>query len=373
MAMIGTMLEVAIRARRQLHTERDLRQTELLLQAGSELAAMRLASGEDYEGETWAPGPDSLPRPAQVTIEVKRDPEMPLWHVSVVAEYPADSDQSVRRSQSFFYQAGFTLVELLVVIAIIGILIALLLPAVQAAREAARRASCLNNLSQLGLAIHNYEFQYEALPSGSINPTGPILSEPKGIQWSWIAQILPYMEGMAIYNHLDQSAGAYAEVNAEARAVLIATLVCPSDGVEFFNSLDTVVRTSYVGCHNDSEAPIDIDNNGLLFLNSKVRYSDIYDGSSYTILLAEALTNPEGLGWLSGTRATLRNTSLIESYRRTGSGVHQSDQESDVAELDPLFVGGFGSHHPGGMNVNFADGSTRFLSNATDPEVLKQL
>ena len=106
MAMIGTMLEVAIRARRQLHTERDLRQTELLLQAGSELAAMRLASGEDYEGEIWAPGSDSLPRPAQVTIEVKRVPETPSWHVSVVAEYPADSDQSVRRSQSFFYQAA---------------------------------------------------------------------------------------------------------------------------------------------------------------------------------------------------------------------------------------------------------------------------
>ncbi|MDX1930059.1 MAG: DUF1559 domain-containing protein, partial [Pirellulaceae bacterium] len=69
---------------------------------------------------------------------------------------------------------GFTLVELLVVIAIIGILVGLLLPAVQAAREAARRCQCSNNLSQLGLAMHHYEFNAEQLPSGVINPEGPI-------------------------------------------------------------------------------------------------------------------------------------------------------------------------------------------------------
>ncbi len=61
---------------------------------------------------------------------------------------------------------GFTLVELLVVIAIIGILVALLLPAIQAAREAARRTCCLNSVMQLGLAVHNYEFNFEALPPG---------------------------------------------------------------------------------------------------------------------------------------------------------------------------------------------------------------
>ena len=60
---------------------------------------------------------------------------------------------------------GFTLIELLVVIAIIAVLIALLLPAVQAAREAARRAQCVNNLKQLGIAIHNYEGTWNALPS----------------------------------------------------------------------------------------------------------------------------------------------------------------------------------------------------------------
>jgi prepilin-type processing-associated H-X9-DG protein len=264
-------------------------------------------------------------------------------------------------------------VELLVVIAIIGVLIALLLPAVQAAREAARRTQCKNNLTQLGLAIHNFEFHFEALPSGSINPEGPIRNVPEGIQISWIVQILPYIEQNALSRLCDVKAGAYANANAQIRAAIIPTLECPSDPRPNVNEQATVARSCYVGCHHDAEAPIDKDNHGLLFLNSKVRYEDIYDGSSATILLGEAFTEPDGLGWISGSRATLRNTSIVEPRRPDLAVPNRPPAEVNLAERDPLFVGGFGSNHPGGMNVQFADGSTRFVSNNIDRDVLRQI
>ena len=83
--------------------------------------------------------------------------------------------------------------------AIISMLVVMLLPAVQAAREAARRTNCLNNMAQLGLALHNYEYHFEALPPGVTNPDGPIRNEAQGIHVSWIVKILPYMEERAVF------------------------------------------------------------------------------------------------------------------------------------------------------------------------------
>jgi prepilin-type N-terminal cleavage/methylation domain-containing protein/prepilin-type processing-associated H-X9-DG protein len=267
---------------------------------------------------------------------------------------------------------GFTLVELLVVIAIIGILIALLLPAVQSAREAARRTSCLNNLTQGGLAIHNYEFHFEALPPGVTDSAGPIRNEAQGKHVSWIVKVLPYLEQNILFRRFDQEAGAYAAVNAEVRAAQIPTLHCTSDPVPYVNQGNTVARSGYAGCHHDVEAPIDADNHGLLFLNSKVRYAHIYDGSTVTILLGEAINGLDGLGWVSGTRATLRNTSSIEA----GAPYlpqPQAEAKDDREKSGSLFVGGFGSYHPGGVNIGFADGSTRFVSQNVESKVLRLL
>jgi prepilin-type processing-associated H-X9-DG protein len=98
------------------------------------------------------------------------------------------------------------------------------------------------------------------------------------------------------------------------------------------------------------------------------------DGSSQTLLIGEALTAVNGLGWVSGTRDTLRNTSEIETFRRFNQTVGVAGQRSaeEIAK-DPLHVGGFGSHHSGGLNVSFADGSSRFLSDQIDREVLRRL
>ena len=210
-------------------------------------------------------------------------------------------------------RSGFTLVELLVVIAIIGILVSLLLPAVQAAREAARRVSCLNNLAQLGLAVHNYEFSNETLPPGVANPDGPIRSEAIGKHVSWIVHVLPYLEQQVAYHKFDQDVGTYDAKNDEVRSFPIASLVCPSFPGPELTREESVSITNYAGCHNDIEAPIDSEDHGLLFLNSGVRYRDIRDGSTYTLLIGEFLPSKDSLGWASGTRSSLRNTSQLEN------------------------------------------------------------
>jgi prepilin-type processing-associated H-X9-DG protein len=188
------------------------------------------------------------------------------------------------------------------VIAIIGILVALLLPAVQAAREAARRSSCVNNLVQLILAVNQYEMAHSVYPPGTIDSKGPIASIPVGYHHSWITQILPYVEQRNAYLHIDRSVGVYHKNNGPVRDLGIDTLRCSSSP----NSQPGY--SNYAGCHHDVEAPIDVTNNGVFFLNSRIGYDDLLDGSSQTIFLGEKLTLAGDLGWMSGTNATLRNT-----------------------------------------------------------------
>jgi type II secretory pathway pseudopilin PulG len=274
----------------------------------------------------------------------------------------------------------------LVVIAIIAILIALLLPAVQQAREAARRSACKNNLMQLGLALQNIEAQYEHLPSGTINDSGPIRNQPQGNHASWIVQLLPFIDQGPTYQHYDASVGVYDPKNAKVRALSISVLQCPSDATVAAGATsggNVVGLNSYAGCYHDSEAPIDEDNNGVLFLNSKVRFEQITDGSSNTIFIGEKFILNGSLGWMSGTRATLRNTSSINQSRPSQFGgspqpivlpADGQDGAQQVDHQDPLLVvGGFGSAHVGGSHFSFGDGSVRFISQNVAAQVLKQL
>ncbi|MCU0712064.1 MAG: DUF1559 domain-containing protein [Pirellula sp.] len=273
---------------------------------------------------------------------------------------------------------GFTLVELLVVIAIIGILVGLLLPAVQAAREAARRMQCSNNLAQLGLAANNFEFTYGTLPSGVVNETGPIRYEPIGNHTSWTVRLLPYLEQTLTYEAYDQKLGAYASENEPVRLVRIGTLQCPSspDNYQHYsNDLEGISfpTTTYAGIHHSEESPIDVTNMGVLFLNSNLRMTEIKDGLTHTILISEKRGSGDQLGWVSGTRDTLRNTSSINF---TGLGLSEKEKrekEKSPIAVGSLEVGGLGSYHTGGVNVVYVDGSVRFLSQSVDQEILKNL
>src|ERR1700756_5037566 len=107
------------------------------------------------------------------------------------------------------FHRGFTLIELLVVIAIIAVLIALLLPAVQAAREAARRAQCVNNLKQIGVALHNYENSIGSFPPGAL--TSPSTSNPAANAYSFSAhaRVLSFLEQQSLYNAANFFVPAY--------------------------------------------------------------------------------------------------------------------------------------------------------------------
>jgi prepilin-type N-terminal cleavage/methylation domain-containing protein len=252
---------------------------------------------------------------------------------------------------------GFTLVELLVVIAIIGVLVGLLLPAVQAAREAARRMGCGNNMVQLGLAAHHYEFSAEHLPSGTINETGPVRDEPIGKHISWMVQVLPYLEQSALYRQFDLAQGVYAPGSAKARTARVLTFLCPSQpyGSEGMDS-DAAAASSYAACYHDSEVPID-----------SIKFSDITDGSSNTIFFGEKVSEYPDLGWASGTRATLRNGGLFAPNPK------RKQVAPAASETGSLIAGGFSSFHVAGGNFAFGDGSMRFLSYGLDPKVFHNL
>ena len=309
-------------------------------------------------------------------------------HTVASSECKATSRLASNLNRSF----GFTLVELLVVIAIIGILIGMLLPAVQAVREAARRTSCLNNLAQIGIALHSYEFAQEEFPAGVTNPTGPIKNNEVGKDVSFLVEILPHIEQMGIAIRFDKSLGAYDAANAPAREQIIETYQCPSNYVSGQNEDLTAGISCYAGCYNSTEAPIDKDNDGVLYMNSRTKFSDIVDGSSNTILVGEYNPDEKSLGWASGTNATLRNTDegfagSDDYYAGRYSGGYNSsdfgnDEDDDLdgenleaeAEPDPLLVaGGFGSQHTGGANFCFASGSVRFLSTSIDQKLFRNL
>ncbi|MEM9409492.1 MAG: DUF1559 domain-containing protein [Planctomycetota bacterium] len=263
------------------------------------------------------------------------------------------------------HRAAFTLVELLVVIAIIGILIGMLLPAVQSVRETARRCACASNLAQLGLATHNYEYSMETLPPGVINPNGPIPAVELGQHTSFLVLLLPYIEQSAIANNFDVKLGAYAPANAQARAKEIELFLCPSFFI-YCNDSGTAGATNYAGCHHGTEASIDADNNGVLFLNSSLAYDEIADGGSNTIMIGEFMPHGYTLGWASGTRSSLRNSSGIERTKDWRLAEKMPPPPTNV-------VGGFGSFHPGGAQFCFAGGEVKFLSTMIDTKLLNNL
>jgi prepilin-type N-terminal cleavage/methylation domain-containing protein/prepilin-type processing-associated H-X9-DG protein len=275
---------------------------------------------------------------------------------------------------------GFTMIELLLVVGIIAVLIALLLPAIQSARENARRVQCTKNLMQIGVALGNYASLHKVYPPGVVNDTGPISNIPTGYHFGWAVRILPQLEQRAIYHQFNFSESVYAASNETAAAHQIETYHCPSSPVSG--------PSAYAACHHDVEAPIAADNNGVFFLNSRVRPDDLVDGPAQTILVGEIARRSPTAGWAVGTMATLRNTgspinaddALSLSVPATGFTARmvltpeQVKSLIDDGKLPASFVGGFKSfHNSNGSNFLFGDGSVRFVSERIRRQVFQSL
>ncbi len=270
---------------------------------------------------------------------------------------------------------GFTMIELLTVVGIIAILIALLLPAVQASRNVARRIMCQNNLLQLGVAMGNYASTHRVLPPGVVDVKGPILNVPQGYHVGWAVQILPFIEHGNVYRRIDFRHGVYDVANSTTLMNRFNLLLCPSNMLSEIN---------YAGCHHDVEAPIDADNHGVLYLNSRVGYDDITDGPAYTFLLGEIRSGPT-LGWASGTRSRCTRTgspinapepTILVGRKPFASKSDWRDEMEDLVGdglIPPAFVGGFSSPHGQGANFLFCDGSARFVSQGIDERVYRRL
>ena len=291
-------------------------------------------------------------------------------------------------------RSGFTLIELLVVIAIIAVLIALLLPAVQAAREAARRAQCVNNLKQIGLAVHNYHDRVGALPGAELDYNGTKLSA--------LTHLLTSMEQTNVYNSINFSFVYSDPSNSTALATRVATFICPSD-----------VSDPHPGIRRADELH---GRHGELDRLDGGRGPQCGTGSAERRFLRQQRdevcqcdrwtlehgvlqrTHPGGLH--DGRRQPDRGRLLLSrgaDDSRPGHAVLPGHQHLRPASQFPLFMGapwingqhvflqatgpntrscGFfiylracmppSSRHPGGVNMLLGDGSVRFIKDSID-------
>jgi len=300
---------------------------------------------------------------------------------------------------------GFTLLDLLTVLLAILVLIALLLPAIQAAREAARRVTCQNKLTQIGIALMNYQQTHCVLPPGSVSATQPVtwLQPPTGI--GWIAQILPQLgeENLWLQVNADdpfasfpqaqgqpQSDAAFGSgamgvmggpVEESPRKVFyprLSILECPSYAAPWGNAGQA--QNNYVGVHHSVEQPISERGDGVFAVNSSESLEDLPDGRSRTLLAGE-FTGLQGHGWVFGDRSTLRNGGSLEEPPQSPmradfeqlAGQDDSEEGRAKRQAQALQVGSFSSSHPYQVNFLFADGSVRPLSKKIDVALLRSL
>ena len=311
---------------------------------------------------------------------------------------------------------GFTLVELLVVIAIIGILIGMLLPAVQSVREAARRVNCLNNMRQLGLALHNYESAHMAFPPSRMAPDDQVMpseisnSGAETAFQSWTISILPFVEQGNLMNQYDFDYAWFDAVNSNNHTVISSSLqlfTCPStpnaEGTDPYhcvgaaagdygsiNEVKKKVYTEVLGIDD----PGDNARSGLLSKFQKNPIARATDGTSNTLYVAECAGQPEV--FIAGSRMTMADFANYTDDKvvnfdgilcpTDGTGWADPDCGFSIngatgdglnkygpAMINAINVSEAYSFHPGGASFAMADGSAHFITDSIDAETFVSL
>ena len=298
---------------------------------------------------------------------------------------------------------GFTLVELLVVIAIIGSLVGLLLPAVQAARESARRSQCGNHIKQLGAALHNYASTARGFPSGR-----------NSNNISTHAFLLPFIEQVDLFSKIDPTRTWNDPIHTAVASTKISTFRCPSDpasGLPAFYGGNNYRfnQGSNILWGNPPTDPADPQfgmaaPNGIFYLDSRIRFEDILDGTSSTAAISE-----HGIGDFTNGVSTRTDTFWPQTFPATPDEAARQCESLDPVNLSfQRFsnVGGpwlYGYHsttiyfhvsgpnqrscmyppgrimttaksdHAGGVILGMCDGSTRFISNNINLSVWRSI
>lgn len=275
---------------------------------------------------------------------------------------------------------GFTLIELLVVTAIVALLVALLLPAVEAARESSRQTACVNNLRQLGIALHKYHDPHDGFPAAHVYDEEGVLNNPNSdatAWWSWIVAILPHLDQAELHDqmHLELAAfwGTGPSVNTKYTRTRLPFLLCLSDPLR-----DSVYSgdcgpsdkhcefalTDYLGVTGTKAVR---NGNGMFpGRNVSVPLRSVTDGSSLTLMVGERGVSVVEYGWWA---AGAGYGSVLSAPRGRGDNVLDSSGGLRPT-VDFLH---WWSNHRAGANFLYADGHVALLSYGIEHEVLLAL